>query len=93
MTTELAKKQKLLSAGTNITLTDKGDTVEIAAEGGTTTVAFNAITGDPYDNNALKTALDAKQNTLTAGTCIDITDNTISVTNFATKEDIDAIFE
>lgn len=93
MTTELAKKQKTLSAGTNITLTDKGDTVEIAAEGGTTTVAFNAITGDPYDNNALKTALDAKQGTLTAGTCIDISNNTISVSNFATKEDIDAIFE
>lgn len=57
-------KQKTLQAGTNITLTDQGSTVLISAEGGTTTIGFNSITGSPYDNTALSNALNGKQATL-----------------------------
>lgn len=42
------------------------------------TVAFANIAGQPSDNTALANALNAKQNTLTAWTNIDITNNTIS---------------
>ena len=91
----LATKQKTLSAGAHITLTDKGSTVEISTDGGLESVDFADITGEPEDNDALKNALDAKQNTLTAGNCISLNSETgvISVDNFATDEDIESIFE
>lgn len=46
------------------------------------TIPFEDITGDPYDNAALKDALDAKQDVLTAGSNIQIdSDNVISATD------------
>lgn len=44
-------------------------------------VVFSAIQGSPYDNTALSNALNAKQDTLTAGTNINITGTTISATD------------
>ena len=84
--------QKILQAGTNIILVDKGDYVEISASG-MVSVAFSQITGDPYDNTALEEALNDKQDALTEGDYITMEDGTIDVTNFATDADIDALFE
>lgn len=42
------------------------------------TVSFGNVAGDPYDNSDLAAALNAKQDELTEGTGIDITNNTIS---------------
>ena len=44
------------------------------------TLSFGNIAGDPYDNTALAGALNEKQNELTAGTGIDITNDTITNT-------------
>lgn len=43
------------------------------------TVSFVNIAGSPYDNTSLSDALNAKQGSLTAGTGIDITSDTISI--------------
>ena len=43
-------------------------------------VSFSALAGSPYDNTNLSTALNSKQNTLTAGTNISIVNNVISST-------------
>lgn len=42
-------------------------------------VSFGSIAGSPYDNTNLSNALNSKQDTLTAGTGVDITNNTIAV--------------
>ncbi len=48
-----------------------------------TAPAFANITGDPTDNAAMATALNAKQNTLSAGFGIEISNNTVAlVTEF-----------
>lgn len=44
------------------------------------TLSFDNIAGDPYDNTALAAALNEKQNELTDGAGIDITNDTISNT-------------
>lgn len=42
-------------------------------------IPFGSIAGSPYDNTNLSNALNSKQDTLTAGTGVDITNNTIAV--------------
>ena len=44
------------------------------------TLSFSALTGSPYDNTNLASALNGKQDELTAGTGISITNNVISNT-------------
>lgn len=43
-------------------------------------ISFGSVSGNPYDNTNLAAALNAKQDELTEGTGIDITNNTISNT-------------
>lgn len=64
-------------AGTGINITDD-NVIEATGEA---TATWGGIQGNITDQTDLQNALSAKQNTLTAGTGIDITDNTISATN------------
>lgn len=87
-------KQKKLEAGTNVTLTDKGETVKIDVEAGIQEVSFADITGDAKDNASLATELNKKQDTLAVDDVyIDMTDNTLSLKNLAENSDIDKMFE
>lgn len=64
-------------AGTGINITDD-NVIEATGEA---TATWGGIQGNITDQTDLQNALSAKQDTLEAGTGIDITDNTISVTN------------
>lgn len=73
--------QNKLVAGENITLTPNEDnTTTISASGGLTEVAWGSITGDIANQTDLNTALNSKQNQLTAGANITIENDIISAT-------------
>ena len=77
--TALSGKQDALSAGTGIDITDN----VISVTGGSSITidpSLDSGSTNPVANSAITTALSGKQETLSAGTGIDITDNVISVT-------------
>lgn len=91
--TELADKQDKLTAGTNITISE---TNEISVTGLTkASVGLDKVDNtsdvDKPISKATQTALDAKQDTLTAGNNISITDNKISVTGVYTSSQVDGL--
>ena len=77
---ELAKKQDLLTAGTGINIeeTSEGSVVISSTN---RSAEWGNISGTLSDQIDLQTALNAKQNNLTAGENISITNNTISATD------------
>lgn len=81
--TALAGKQDKLTAGTGISI--NGNTISCTVSGGsggTVTVdsTLSSTSANPVQNKVIYSALQGKQNTLTAGTGISISGNTISCT-------------
>lgn len=81
--TALAGKQDKLTAGTGISIS--GNTISCTVSGGsggTVTVdsTLSSTSTNPVQNKVIYSALQGKQNTLTAGTGISISGNTISCT-------------
>lgn len=81
--TALAGKQDKLTAGTGISIS--GNTISCTVtggSGGTVTVdsTLSPTSVNPVQNKVIYSALQGKQNTLTAGTGISISGNTISCT-------------
>lgn len=81
--TALAGKQDKLTAGTGISIS--GNTISCTVSGGsggTITVdsTMSSTSTNPVQNKVIYSALQGKQNTLTAGTGISISGNTISCT-------------
>ena len=80
----LAGKQDKLTAGTGISIS--GNTISCTVSGGsgggsiTVDSTMSSTSTNPVQNKVIYTALQGKQNTLTAGTGISISGNTISCT-------------
>ena len=82
--TALAGKQDKLTAGTGISIS--GNTISCTVSGGsgggsiTVDSTMSSTSTNPVQNKVIYSALQGKQNTLTAGTGISINGNTISCT-------------
>lgn len=81
--TALAGKQDKLTAGTGISI--NGNTISCTVSGGsggsvTVDSTMSSTSTNPVQNKVIYSALQGKQNTLTAGTGISISGNTISCT-------------
>ena len=79
----LAGKQDKLTAGTGISIS--GNTISCTVSGGsggsiTVDSTISSTSTNPVQNKVIYSALQGKQNTLTAGTGISISGNTISCT-------------
>lgn len=77
MTTELAKKQDKLKAGSDVTIS-ADNTISVTDMRTTIDDALSASSVNPVQNKVVKKALDAKQDTLSAGENITISGSTIS---------------
>lgn len=81
--TALQNKQDKLTAGTGISIS--GNTISCTVSGGsggsvTVDSTMSSTSTNPVQNKVIYSALQGKQNTLTAGTGISISGNTISCT-------------
>ena len=73
------------------TITDESGN-KTTVGGGVSSVSFSEIKGNATDNNSLKTELQKKQDELTEGDNITILNNVVSVSGYATSQDIKDIF-
>lgn len=79
---EVDKKSPELIAGTNITLTEVGDKIQVSATGGVSSVEWGDITGDIEDQTDLATFMEDTEDSITS--------LSQAINNRATKVEFDA---